>query len=228
MGSSSRSSRIVRRTLDLVNRTTRLTVVLCLNLALIGGLVTVGVAAHSLGVLAAAGDYFADAIGIGVSLLAITLSRRSATVRRPHGYAKATTVAALLNGALLLLIVVLVIVEGVHRLATGAGHVHGLPVVIASAAAAIAMLIGALILRSDSAELDDDDGDRANMRAVLLDTVADAAAAAGAAIAGVLIVVTGGHYWLDPAVALVIAGVVGYHVIVLLQQVARTLHRPIH
>jgi cobalt-zinc-cadmium efflux system protein len=228
MGSSSRSSRIVRRTLDLVNRTTRLTVVLCLNVALIGGLVTVGVTAHSLGVLAAAGDYVADAIGIGVSLLAIMLSRRPATVRRPNGYPKATTVAALLNGALLLLIVVLVIAEGVRRLATGAGHVHGLPIVIASSAAAVAMLIGALILKSDAAELGDDDGDRANMRAVLLDTVADAAAAAGAAIAGLIIVLTGGHYWLDPAVALVIAGVVGYHVIVLLQQVARTLHEPIH
>jgi cobalt-zinc-cadmium efflux system protein len=228
MGSSSRSSRIVRRTLDLVNRTTRLTVVLCLNVALIGGLVTVGVTAHSLGVLAAAGDYVADAIGIGVSLLAIMLSRRPATVRRPNGYPKATTVAALLNGALLLLIVVLVIAEGVRRLATGAGHVHGLPIVIASSAAAVAMLIGALILKSDAAELGDDDGDRANMRAVLLDTVADAAAAAGAAIAGLIIVLTGGHYWLDPAVALVIAGVVGYHVIILLQQVARTLHEPIH
>ena len=225
---SSRRSRIVRRTLDLVSRTTRLTVVLCLNVALIGGLVTVGVTAHSLGVLAAAGDYVADAIGIGVSLLAIMLSRRPATVRRPNGYAKATTVAALLNGALLLLIVVLVIVEGVRRLATGAGHVHGLPMVIASTAAAFAMLIGALILKSDSAELDDDDGDRVNMRAVLLDTVADAAAAAGAAMAGLIIVVTGGHYWLDPATALVIACVVGYHVIVLLQQVARTLHQPIH
>ena len=206
-----------------MSRTTRLTVVLGLNLALIGGLVVVGLTAHSLGVLAAAGDYFADAVGIGVSLFAIMLSRRPATVRRPDGYAKATAIAALLNGALLLLIVVLVILEGVHRLTTGAGHVHGLPVVIASTAAAIAMLIGALILRSDSEELGDDDGDRANMRAVLLDTVADAAAAAGATIAGVVIVATGGHYWLDPAVALAIATVVGYHAIVLLRQVTRTL-----
>ena len=210
-----------------MSRTTRLTVVLGLNLALIGGLVIVGVSAHSLGVLAAAGDYFADAIGIGVSLFAIMLSRRPATVRRPDGYSKATAVAALLNGALLLFIVVLVVLEGVHRLATGAGHVHGLPVVIASTAAAIVMLIGALILRNDSEELGDDDGDRANMRAVLLDTVADAAAATGAASAGVIIVATGGHYWIDPAIALAIASVVGYHAIVLLRQVTRTLGGPV-
>jgi cobalt-zinc-cadmium efflux system protein len=88
------------------------------------------------------------------------------------------------------------------------------------------MLVGALILRNDREEPDDDDGDRANMKAVLLDTVADAAAAAGAALAGAIIAVTGGHYWLDPAVALVIASVVGYHVVVLLRNVVRTLRQP--
>jgi cobalt-zinc-cadmium efflux system protein len=209
-----------------MSRTTRLAVVLWLNLALIGGLVAVGATAHSLGVLAAAGDYFADAVGIGISLLAIMLSRRSETARRPHGFPRATTVAALFNGALLLSIVVLVIAEGVRRLATGTGHVHGLPVVLASTPAALAMLVGALIHRNDREEPDDDDGDRANMKAVLLDTVADAAAAAGAALAGAIIAVTGGHYWLDPAVALVIASVVGYHVVVLLRNVVRTLRQP--
>jgi cobalt-zinc-cadmium efflux system protein len=138
---------IRRRTLDVVSRTTRLTVVLSLNLALIVGLVVVGLTAHSLGVLAAAGDYFADAIGIGVGLFAIMLSRRPPTAQRPNGYPKATSVAALLNGALLLLIVAFVIVEGVHRLAIGTGHVHGLPMVIASSAAAFSMVVGALILR---------------------------------------------------------------------------------
>jgi cobalt-zinc-cadmium efflux system protein len=207
---------IRRRTLDVVSRTTRLTVVLSLNLALIVGLVVVGLTAHSLGVLAAAGDYFADAIGIGVGLFAIMLSRRPP---------KATSVAALLNGALLLLIVAFVIVEGVHRLAIGTGHVHGLPMVIASSAAAFSMVVGALILRNDVQDPDDDDGDRANMRAVLLDTVADAAAAGGAAIAGVIIVATNGHYWLDPAVAIGIASVVGYHAIVLVRRVIGALRQ---
>lgn len=206
-----------------MSRTTRLTVVLCLNLVLIIALVVVGLMAHSLGVLAAAGDYFADAVGIGVGLVAIMLSRRPPTVQRPQGHPRATTFAALLNGALLLLIVVFVIVEGVHRLAVGTGHVHGVPMVIASSVAAMAMVVGALILSNDERDPDDDDGDRANMRAVLLDTVADAAAAGGAAIAGVVIVATNGHYWLDPLVAIAIASVVGYHAIKLLRHVIGTL-----
>ena len=59
-----------------------------------------------------------------------------------------------------------------------------------------------------------------NMRAILLDTVADAAAAAGVAATGAVILATGGWYWLDPAVALAIALVIGYHVVLLLRDVA--------
>ena len=57
------------------------------------------------------------------------------------------------------------------------------------------------------------------MAAVLLDTVADAAAAAGVAVVGAIILVTGGWYWLDPAVALTIAVVVAYHALALIRKV---------
>ncbi len=134
--------RISRRTLRFVTRATRLTIVLVLNLALIVGLVTVGLAAHSLGVLAAAGDYLADAAAISVSLLAIALSRRPPTARHPRGYPKATAIAAFL-----LVVVVLVVIEGLRSLAAGTGHVHGLPAAIVSGIAAIVMLVGALILK---------------------------------------------------------------------------------
>ena len=215
------------RTLSSVTRGTRLRIVLLLNLVLVAGLVAVGIAAHSLAVLAAGGDYVADAAAIWVSLFAIALSKRPPTVRRPLGYPKATAIAALVNGSLLLLVVALVFVEGLRRLIEGAGHVHGIPVVVASGIAAFVMVIGTLILRGDVHEEDDDDGDKANMRAVLLDTVADAAAAGGAALVGVVIAITGSLYWLDPAVALIIATIVGYHVVVLLVGVVATLRRPV-
>lgn len=54
-----------------MSRTTRLWIVLALNLVLIGGLVFVGVGAHSLGVLAEGADYIGDAGGVGVALVAI-------------------------------------------------------------------------------------------------------------------------------------------------------------
>jgi len=52
--------------------------------------VVVGLAAHSLAVLAAGLDYLADAAAIGVSLLAIWLAGRPPTAARPNGYPKAT------------------------------------------------------------------------------------------------------------------------------------------
>jgi Co/Zn/Cd efflux system component len=64
-----------------MSRIQRLTVVLALNGALVAGLVAVGVTAHSLAVLAEGGDYLLDAAGVGVALVAIWLSERSATAR---------------------------------------------------------------------------------------------------------------------------------------------------
>lgn len=212
-----------------MTRESRLWSVLILNLAMIACLGAVGLASHSLGVLAAAGDYTADAAAIGLSLLAITLRHRPPTVRRPRGYPRATAIAALVNGSFLLAVAVLVTLEGTHRLVSGVGRVHGLPVVIASGIAAIVMVAGALILQGDERGPADEAGDAANMRAVLLDTIADAAAAGGAAAAGAVIAVTGGLYWLDPAVAIGIAAFIGYHVIGLLRDAVNALrlpHRP--
>jgi cobalt-zinc-cadmium efflux system protein len=71
---------------------------------------------------------------------------------------------------------------------------------------------GALILRGDADDGEDETQERdLSVAAVLLDTVADAAAAAGVAATGGIILAAGGWYWLDPAVALAIAVVVAYH-----------------
>jgi cobalt-zinc-cadmium efflux system protein len=202
-------------------------VVLALNLILVAGLVTVGISAHSLGVLAAGADYLGDAAAIGVSLLAIWLSHRPPTAARPHGYPRATAYAAVVNSGWLLILSVLVMVGAIDRLATGVHEVHGLPVLVASAIAAATMFVGAIILRGDVDDYDDESGGL-NMRAVLLDTAADAAIAAGVAITGLIILASGGLYWLDPAVALVVSVVVAYHAVSLLRRVVAVLRRPDH
>jgi cobalt-zinc-cadmium efflux system protein len=210
-----------------VARTTRLAVVLALNLALVGGLLLAGITAHSVAVLAAGGDYLADAAALAVSLLAIRLARRPPTTRRPAGYRRATAYAALLNVTLLLAVVTAVAAAATARLVSGTGHVHGLPVLIASGVAALVMLGGGLLLRGDEDTADDTEGDRANMRAAVLDTLADSAAAAGVAVTGAIILAAPSLAWLDPAVALIIAAVIGYHAIRLLREVAAALrHKP--
>ena len=206
-----------------MTRTTRLAVVLLLNLALVAGLAAAGISAHSVGVLAAGGDYLADAAAIGVCLFAIGLARRPPTRRRPGGYPRATAYAALLNVTLLLVVVAAVAAGAIGRLVTGPGHVHGLPVLIASGIAALVMLGGGLILRGDADDPEDSEGDWANVRAVLLDTLADSAAAGGVAVTGAIILADPALAWLDPTVALVIAAVIGYQALVLIRQVVVAL-----
>lgn len=209
-----------------MSRTARLWAVLVANLALVGALIGVGITARSLGVWAEGVDYLADAAAIGVSLLAIRLSGRAPTTKHHDGYPRATRYAAAVNGGWLLLLSLLVAAGGADRLVAGVRQVHGLPVLIVSGVAAVVMLAGALLLGTD---IDVEDHvnmyDDLNVRAVLLDTAADTAAAAGVAVTGAVIYAAHGLYWLDPAVALVIAAVVGYHATRLLSRIRTALRR---
>lgn len=203
-----------------MGRHARLTVVLVLDLALVAGLVAVGLTARSLSVLAAGADYLADAAAVGVSLLAVSLAARPPTARRPQGHPKATTGAALVNAGWLLVLSAAVVVEAARRLLQRTPEVHGLPILVVSAVAAAAMAGGALLLRGD-----DESGQDLNLRAVLLDTLGDAVAAAGVAGVGAVILVTGRWFWLDPAAALAIAAVVGWHAAALVVEAAAAARR---
>src|SRR5579859_6615157 len=197
-----------------MSRVRRLTVVLALNLALVAGLAAAGIDAHSLGVLAEGGDYLLDAAGAGLALLAIRLSAWRADGGRPG----LTSAAALVNAGWLLVLELIVAGASIGRLATRTPQVHGLPVLVASGIAAVVMAAAALVLRGD----DGDGGEQdLSVAAVLLDTVADAAAAAGVAVAGAVILVVRGWYWLDPAVALIIAVLVAYQAVRLIRTITR-------
>jgi cobalt-zinc-cadmium efflux system protein len=190
-----------------------------LNLALVVGSLTVAVTAHSLAVLAEGGDFLLDAAGVGLALFALHLSARPASGAR-QGRLDATSIAALVNAGWLLVLEVLVAAAAADRLVSGTNPVDGLPVLVMSAIAAVAMTAGALILRKDKADGEGEATDRdLSVAAVLLDTVADAAAAAGVAATGAIILATGGWYWLDPAVALAIALVIAYHAVGLITKV---------
>lgn len=209
-----------------VTRSGRLATALVANLALVGGLAGAGLMAHSLAVWAQAVDYLADAAGVAVALFALHLAAAVPTPGRPKGYPYATRYAALVNAGWLFVLNLVVAGAAVSRLAGGSGRVHGLPVLIASSVAAVVMVATALVLGGEAEDKGgdrDDEGDALNIRAVMLDTAADGAAAAGVAAAGGVIYATGGLFWIDPAVALAISVVVGYHAAQLLARVRRSL-----
>jgi len=189
----------------------RLILVLGLNVAMIAGLLIVGLASRSLGVLAAGGEYIADSVAILLGIMAIQIAKH------PHGHPKATIYVALVNGVVLLIVTGFVIVGGVRRLITHTPHIHGLSVPIVSVIAMVTMLVAAFILGKDAGKED------LHMRSVLLDTIADATAAAGVAISGLVIYFTGRLYWLDSAVAVLIGLVIGFGAVKLLRDVAMAL-----
>lgn len=198
-----------------MSRTQRLLVVFALNLALVAGLVAVGVSAHSLAVLAEGGDYLLDAAGVGVALFAIRLAGRP----RPAGHPEPTAVAALVNAGWLLVLELLVAGAALSRLIDRTQQVDGLPVLIVSGVAALVMAAGAFVLHKDEVGEGGAKERDLSVAAVLLDTVADAAAAAGVAAAGAIILATGGWYWMDPAAALTIAVIIAYHALTLIRKV---------
>ncbi len=206
-----------------MNQGGRLGVVLVANLALVAGLVVVGAAAHSVGVWAEGVDDLGDAAAIGAALFALRVE--APTQRRPEGRPRATRQVALVNASWLLVLTAAVVAVAADRLATGIHDVHGVPVLVASGVTAAVMAAGALLLARGPAEAGErpDEGGALGVRAVLLDTVADAAGASGVAVAGAVIAATGSAFWLDPAVALVIGAVVGFHALRLLVRVRASL-----
>lgn len=184
-----------------LSQSRRLTIVLALNVALIGGLVAVGIVAGSVGVLAAAGDTLADSIALALGLIAVGLRDRDPDHPRAS---RPIAIVALVNAAILIAVTLAVSVEAIVRLREGSPAVLGLPMAVVSLITLVVMIVGALVLGL-SAHRED-----IHMKSVLLDTLADAAAAAGVLVAGTIIWLTGGHYWLDPGIALFLAAVIGY------------------
>lgn len=191
---------------------TRLTLVLLLNFAMIVGLIVVGLSSHSLGVLAAGGDFIADSFAIILGLLAISLSQH------PRGNRRATSYVALINAVFLLGITLFVVFEAMQRLIGHAPIIEALPVIIISTISAVVMIVGIFILGKG-----DDSEEDLHMRSVMLDTISDAASAGAVAITGGIILATKGFYWLDSAVALLVGLVIGYQAVKLLRDVIKEL-----
>ena len=188
----------------------RLTIVLGLNLAMLAALLIVGIAAGSLGVLAAGGDYVADSAAIALGLLAVAIRARDSDSMAP-------TYVAAVNATALLCVSGFVLVAGIRRLLNGTPEVHGLPVLIVSAIATAVMLVGVFVLGTGSGSED------LHMRSVLLDTISDAVASAAVAVGGAVIYFTGRYYWVDSALSVVISLVVGAGAVHLLRDVIGSL-----
>ena len=184
-----------------MTRSRRLVVALGLNAALVVGQLVFGVVSGSVGLLADAGHNLADTASVVIALIAVRLSRRPPTPLHSYGYHRATILAALANAVALLVVTVIIVFEAASRLANPEPVRAGIVIVVALTATVV-NLAAAWVLYEKRVDL--------NMRSALLHMAADAGASLGVAAAALVILVTGSFLWLDSAVSIAIAVVIGF------------------
>ena len=204
-------------------RSNRLRLALAINLVIVAVQVVLGFVADSLGLLSDAAHNLTDVAGLGLAVYAVQLTRRPATSRRSFGWHRGTILAAQANAAMILALTVWILIEGVRRLLDPRSVDGGIVVVVASVAF-VANTLAVLAVRephehayaSGHAPAHDHDHDGAtnpdlNMQAAMLHLVSDAAASLGVVVVGLVILLTDGWYWLDPAVSIAIGLSIGWH-----------------
>jgi cobalt-zinc-cadmium efflux system protein len=190
-----------------MTRSRRLRIAWGLNAVLVVAQVAVGLGAHSVGLIADAGHNLTDVAALTLAIVAVRLLDRPGDDRRSFGYHRGTILAAQANAAALLVVTVAIVYEAVRRL-VHPETVHAGPVIVVAVAATAINLLAARFLDDHSHDL--------NMRGALLHMTSDALTSAGVAGAAIVIGVTGGNNWLDPAVSLVIACVIAFRAVQLL------------
>jgi cobalt-zinc-cadmium efflux system protein len=190
-----------------MSRSQRLRIAWSLNVGLVVAQVIAGIGAHSVGLLADAGHNLTDVAALTLSVLAVHFVGRPGNDRRSYGYHRGTILAAQANAAALLVVTVLITYEAIRRL-QHPQSVHTGPVIVVALVATVVNLVAARFLDDHSHDL--------NMRGALLHMTSDALTSAGVAVAAIIIAITGGHDWLDPAFSLVIAFVIALRAVQLL------------
>jgi len=174
-------------------------IALGLNAGFLGAEVVGGLAFGSLALLADAAHMGSDVVGLVVALVAERLSRRPATKVHSFGWRRAEVLGALANALSLLAVVGWVVFEAIRRLPSPQA-VEGGPVLLI-AMLGLAVNAGSAVILSRVA------GRNLNMRGAFLHMAADAAGSVGVIVAALLVIATGAE-WADPAVSLLIAGLI--------------------
>lgn len=168
-----------------------------------------GLLSNSLALIGDAGHMLVDGLALAISLFAITLTRRPATLRRTYGLHRAEIMAALINGTVLMLVSVYIFYEAIQRFQDPPEVKSGLMLVIAIIGL-VANLSAMWLLRRDR-------NTSLNIRGAFLHILGDTISSVGVIAAAVIIAVTGWPY-ADPIIAMVIAVIILYGAVQLLRE----------
>ncbi|MGO9515329.1 MAG: cation diffusion facilitator family transporter [Steroidobacteraceae bacterium] len=177
----------------------RMSIAVTLNLLFVAIEGCFGFLSNSVALIADAGHNLGDALGLICAWTAMFLARRPPGGNFTYGLGRSSVLAALTNSVLLLLACGAIAWEAVGRIAAPRA-VAGATVAGVAATGIVLNGISAWLLHSGSR-------DDLNRRSAFLHMLGDAAVSAGVLVSGLLILFTG-WTWLDPAVSLLIVGVI--------------------
>lgn len=158
-----------------------------------------GLRAHSLALLADAGHNFSDVLALLLAWAAAALAKRIPTQRRTYGLRRFSILAALGNALLLLIAIGAIAWEAVGRFRNPEPVASGVVMAVAAVGIVINAVTALMFFSGRKGDV--------NIRGAYLHMAADAAVSAAVVVAGFIISVTG-WLWLDPAMSLVVVGVI--------------------
>jgi cobalt-zinc-cadmium efflux system protein len=170
-----------------------------LNLAYVAAETAAGLATGSMALLADAGHNLSDVLGLAIAWGAQHLAARPASPRYTYGLKRSTILAALANGVILMLACGAIAVEALRRL-TDPQPVPGATIM---GVAALGILVNGVTALLFARGRKDD----VNIRGAFLHMLADAGISAAVVVSGLIILNTG-HYWIDPALSLIVVAVI--------------------
>lgn len=170
-----------------------------LNIIFVAAEAAAGLWTQSLALLADAGHNLSDVLSLVLAWGAASLAKRPPSGRRTYGLGKATILASLTNAVLLLVAVGAIASEAVRRFSDTAPVETNVVMLVASLGVLLNGATAMLFMRGAHGDL--------NVRGAFLHMAGDAGVSL-AVVIGAFIMGRTGLAWIDPALSLIIAGVI--------------------
>lgn len=171
---------------------------LVLTAAYIVVLVVAGMRAGSLALLSEAGHNLSDFFALLLSSFAVYMAERPPSSTRTYGYQRAGVLAAFINATSLVLISLLIVYEAIQRFAHPVAVHTSAMMGVAAAGVVLNGAITWLLIRSRQ---------DLNIRSALVHEIGDTLSTAAVILGGWAIAVSG-HNWIDPALSILICGLI--------------------
>ena len=173
----------------------------------------VGFWANSLALISDSGHMVSDALSLGLGSFAVWIGNRPPSQRHSYGLQRAEVIAALLNGMLLLAVIAAIVYEAISRIQSPHA-VNALPVIGVAILGMILNGVNGLMLSRMEKGL--------NTRAAMIHVAGDFLGSVAALVAGLVVWFTG---WMpiDPILSLVVASLMLYTTLRILNEAVHVL-----